>query len=869
MTKAGIRKFFPIFLITLLLTTSIGNNIITQSASAAASNATITLTADNEYTLYHNGTLVGSGNQWTQANTFKLDLQQGKNVIAVKATNLEMQAGLLADLVYQEESIVSDFNWKTTATHTAGWEQTNFDDTSWQHATDFGMYGMSPWNKSVTGMPDNTSARWIWIGDTYNNPSVKEAYFRMEFTVSDDGLDISNPITNVGEFANVQYKLKSNIPMPSLIRQKIGITGDMFTEIPATGSFSITAAEYAQLSSTLVTNQIYLDEATDQSIKITKVAAILTSSGYVVEYAIPQFEELFEYYSIPEQTVTFDQSNLVYPSGGSIVSFSDVLSSVYNDVPSAVYSDVPTSVYTDMVTFGADDFISCSKSGSDFVCNFKKELINQKSGGKETLVEAGGTLTLKAPKLKGTYKHNKFDLKFTAGESANVYVKGKAQFEKEIKVPLYGLELDAGKVGKATVGIFLVIGIDGNVSFEFVVDQGYSLEAGVKGKNFLYIPRLGTIKPYSSVDRHLNVTHQIEGTLTARAGAQAEVGLEVLGISLVGVKVFAGIEGKGAWTSSLNVPYTMTLTIDALVEGDATAIGKNFDLFEFRWNLVNLRKEPSSGSSTNLALGATITADSTYPGYSVTRINDGDRNTTVGEAYSWANDNRTPLPQYVTVEMLKAASINRIDLYTSSGYPLADYDLEYWNGSAWASLVKITGNTETYRTHSFAGVQTSKVRVVARKGPSHQLGYVRINELEIYGAVNVARSASITADTTFPGYSVARINDGDRNTTVGEAYSWANNYGSPLPQHVVVSFSQPAAISRIELYTSTGYPMADYDFQYWNGSSWVNLAAVTGNTNEYRSHSFPTVQTSQIRVVARKGPSHQLGYVRINELEIY
>ncbi|MFB5268701.1 discoidin domain-containing protein [Paenibacillus enshidis] len=146
---------------------------------------------------------------------------------------------------------------------------------------------------------------------------------------------------------------------------------------------------------------------------------------------------------------------------------------------------------------------------------------------------------------------------------------------------------------------------------------------------------------------------------------------------------------------------------------------------------MNLRKEPSSGSSTNLALGATITADSTYPGYSVTRINDGDRNTTVGGAYSWANDNRTPLPQYVTVEMLKAASINRIDLYTSAEYPLADYDLEYWNGSAWISLVKVTANTETYRTHSFAGVQTSKVRVVARKGPSHQLGYVRINELEI------------------------------------------------------------------------------------------------------------------------------------------
>src|SRR5690242_10523961 len=56
--------------------------------------------------------------------------------------------------------------------------------------------------------------------------------------------------------------------------------------------------------------------------------------------------------------------------------------------------------------------------------------------------------------------------------------------------------------------------------------------------------------------------------------------------------------------------------------------------------------------------------------------------------------------------------------------------------------------------------------------------------------VNHALAARVMADSTFPGYSVARINDGDRNTTVGEDYSWANDFprGGGLPQSVYLWF---------------------------------------------------------------------------------
>lgn len=56
----------------------------------------------------------------------------------------------------------------------------------------------------------------------------------------------------------------------------------------------------------------------------------------------------------------------------------------------------------------------------------------------------------------------------------------------------------------------------------------------------------------------------------------------------------------------------------------------------------NSRTEEESSivatTSVNYALQATVSAESTYPGYSVLKIKDGSRNTTVGPSYSWANN---------------------------------------------------------------------------------------------------------------------------------------------------------------------------------------------------------------------------------------
>ncbi|UPK42511.1 discoidin domain-containing protein [Paenibacillus pabuli] len=905
--RSSIKKAWASFLVLSLLLPLLAGIWPSQVYGASNNEGSITLTADNEFTLYFNGKAIGTGNDWSKAYTFPLQIQTGKNVIAVQAKDLGSYAGLLADLSYMDENIVTDFNWKVSDRYVGGWEQPNFEDASWSRATDFGRFGASPWNQ-ITGMPEDTSARWIWAGSSNYNTPITEGYFRISFNVNEDGLAVSNPVQSSGQFEQVDFQLKPTLPMPSLISQKLPVVNAVFETAEEQGSFNLSSQEAAQLGNSLVSGQIFLDQTSARAIKVTNTTS--NSGGTLVEYTIPGVEEVFDYYDIPEQEVSLEERNIVMPDPDMVLNAQDLLQSDavssqadYSDssiirqyhVDDALSpteesletleqnsqtelnqenlaNDAAAMQLDDIIrTAGTDDFANCRKSGNEFVCDFKKVLVNQQNAnGNKVYVEAGGKLTLITPKVTGKYGFwGNYDLKFTAGEKANIYIKGDAKFKKEVKVPILGFNINAGSLGAVSVGVFLVIGVDGSVTFEFQVDQGYTVTAGVKGKTRVFIPV--KIQPYSSVDKYLTVTHKIEGQITAWAGAKAEVGLTIAGKKILEVSVFAGIEGTGKWTSSTDVPSTMSLTIDALVKGEGAVFNKSFKLFELRWNLVKLEKNPTTnpGTGTNLARNAAITVDSTFSGYSAAKINDGDRNTTLGENYSWANDRNSPLPQYVVVDMRAANSINRIDLYTSQGYPIADYDLQYWNGLIWVNLVQVTGNQELMRSHTFSAVNTTKVRVVARKGPSHQPGYVRINELEIYGNPNLARSASITADSTFSGYAVSKINDGDRSTALGGTSSWANGANTPLPQNVTLDLGQSKQVSKVDLYTTQGYVLADYDLEYWNGSSWVSLVKVTANKDTYRTHSFSPVNTSKIRIVCRTGPSHQAGYVRINELEIY
>lgn len=126
-----------------------------QSAQLAA-------TADNGFTLYLNGVKVTSGDNWSDlfVADVKAQLRQGKNIIAVEATNEGNVASFICQLQIKSESgkqtdVSSSTSWLVNRVASDGWQELDFDASQWKTAKGLGALGDASlaWTGSI-----NTSA---------------------------------------------------------------------------------------------------------------------------------------------------------------------------------------------------------------------------------------------------------------------------------------------------------------------------------------------------------------------------------------------------------------------------------------------------------------------------------------------------------------------------------------------------------------------------------------------------------------------------------------------------------------------------------------------------------------------------------------
>ncbi|KAJ6577740.1 bacterial alpha-L-rhamnosidase-domain-containing protein [Mycena capillaripes] len=126
-----------------------------------AVSAIIIVTADDLYTLYLNGVVVGNApnevNAWQIATLYRVTLNASANLFAARATNAGTQpnaAGLLVTISIQysdgsEDFVVSDATWKVTSTIPDHFELPSIDDSAWPMGVSLGAYGVAPWNTDV------------------------------------------------------------------------------------------------------------------------------------------------------------------------------------------------------------------------------------------------------------------------------------------------------------------------------------------------------------------------------------------------------------------------------------------------------------------------------------------------------------------------------------------------------------------------------------------------------------------------------------------------------------------------------------------------------------------------------------------------
>jgi len=114
----------------------------------------IAVAADDEYELYINGQLVGSGDTWDLTDRYDISehLIRGKNAIAIKVTNTDGgDAGLAAQIAIKEEGedpqgFVTDGSWKTSLFALRRWNASTFPDLLWARAQVLGpIKTTAPW----------------------------------------------------------------------------------------------------------------------------------------------------------------------------------------------------------------------------------------------------------------------------------------------------------------------------------------------------------------------------------------------------------------------------------------------------------------------------------------------------------------------------------------------------------------------------------------------------------------------------------------------------------------------------------------------------------------------------------------------------
>ncbi|HZZ42862.1 MAG TPA: hypothetical protein VFE58_07980 [Tepidisphaeraceae bacterium] len=131
------------------------------------STAALWVAGDDNIVVFLNGKQIGKASRSTgDSGATLIDvralLSPGKNVLAIRCTNIEGPAAIAAKLVvrgsYRDTfTLITDDHWKYSEAAVPKWITKNFDDSSYPNARVLGDYGMQPWGKLPAATPANQS----------------------------------------------------------------------------------------------------------------------------------------------------------------------------------------------------------------------------------------------------------------------------------------------------------------------------------------------------------------------------------------------------------------------------------------------------------------------------------------------------------------------------------------------------------------------------------------------------------------------------------------------------------------------------------------------------------------------------------------
>ncbi|NPA36755.1 MAG: hypothetical protein GXO47_07890 [Chlorobi bacterium] len=346
-----------------------------------------------------------------------------------------------------------------------------------------------------------------------------------------------------GEFKNVSYTYSSRVRVLSPVQKNTVYSG-----INDNGIVNVNALKNFKPSP----DSIYVDPESQMVMQFAPVG-----DKEMIAYR-PQLNEIFKEINIPLQEVQLSLANTTYTAENATV-FS---------------------------IGGGDDYT--------MVMHFDSVTYKLKKGDVNMQVALVGDIKFKMPRIEGKYsKNHGYKLVFKTEELAELRMYSTAKLKKEFKKPIWGFEIKAGDIGEATLGVFLVVDMNGEVKLEVKVDQGLSVEAGVRGGTKLGTPtsvhEIIRINPWS------DVSYKIVSEMTAFAGVQCESKLKIYGHNALYIYTKTGGEVT-VKTDNLN------LDADAgfRVKVGGKIIKKKFTLYDRYFSLWHVSNRDFGGYEMNI-----------------------------------------------------------------------------------------------------------------------------------------------------------------------------------------------------------------------------------------------------------------------------
>lgn len=210
------------------------------------------------------------------------------------------------------------------------------------------------------------------------------------------------------------------------------------------------------------------------------------------------------------------------------------------------------------------------------------------SGGTQLTVRLSGGLGISNINVNARYSaFGGYHLIMNVAEEFYLIAEVQGTIQKEVRIPLFGIDIPFG-IGRVSGGLFLIVGVDGDIRIEAEAREYTSATMGVRGKTAFGVPVSvkGVFDKEFIKDGDVDIAGQINGYL--KTGPLLDI--SILGMDLVGAGAFVGV-GLGVTADDMILDINLYASLQIYFK----LIGKTVNLIHWTPSLLRKRQQDTGG----------------------------------------------------------------------------------------------------------------------------------------------------------------------------------------------------------------------------------------------------------------------------------